>query len=225
TEPNEHTPLLLPASASRSSAFYTKECLNWRIIGLLVMFTAGFGVASYLLWRETTDNAESGYRLSLTQHDIWSRAPLEGQAQLEAGKVVNVYITHTSSVECTENCAQLLHTLQQQHLGELPYNFLMAGDCEAYEARGWRYASGYGTLPQSSSLVLAFVGNFSQRLPSSCQLEMAAALLRESQRRRKLQPRYQLFALRNVSRSPWDADALQRELGLWPLYAGQQRVK
>ncbi|KAH8369735.1 hypothetical protein KR093_000738, partial [Drosophila rubida] len=225
--PNEHTPLLMPSSVSASStpAFYTKECLNWRIIGLLVMFTAGFGVASYLLWRETTDCAEIGYKLSLTQHDIWSTAPLKGLALLEVGMVANVYITHTGSVECTENCAQLLHTLQHEHFGELPYNFLMAGDCEAYEARGWRYASNYATLPQSSSLVLAFVGNFTLRLPSSCQLEMAEALLWESRRRKKLQPGYQLYVLRNVSRSQLDADALQRQLREWPHYVGQHQVK
>ncbi|XP_060654306.1 peptidoglycan-recognition protein LD isoform X1 [Drosophila nasuta] len=235
--PNERTPLLLghrvsasasahdSSSPSFSSSMYTKECLNWRIIGLLVMFTTGLGVASYLLWLERPKSPDNDYQLSLTQHDLWSLCPLQGQALLEAGKVVNVYITHTGGVECTENCAQLLHTLQHQHLGELPYNFLMAGDCEAYEARGWRYASNYGTLPQSSSLVLAFVGNFTQQLPSSCQLEMAEALLWESQRRRKLQPRYQLYALRNVSRSEFDADALQRKLRQWPLYAGLEQVK
>jgi len=164
--------------------------------------------------------------------------------------VVNVYITHTASEECSENCAQLLHTLQVSHityiyifmlnlsnptiiniisqseqLGELPYNFLMAGDCETYEARGWRYVSNYEGLPQDSSLVLAFVGDFTVKLPSSCQLEMAEGLLRELQRRKKLQPEYQLYALRNVSRGELDADALQHELRHWPLYAGQQKVK
>ncbi|KAL7734042.1 hypothetical protein ACLKA6_011727 [Drosophila palustris] len=230
-EPNERTPLLSSSVSSQASptltapGFYTKECLNWRTIGLLVMFTAGLSVATYLLWRETTDFVEMGYRLSLTQHDIWSGVRLEGQALLEAGSVVNVYVTHTASEECSENCAQLLHTLQNEHLGELPYNFLMAGDCEAYEARGWRYVSSYGRLPQESSLVLAFVGDFSVRLPSSCQLEMAEALLRESQRRKKLQPGYQLYALRNVSRGERDADALQHQLRHWPAYVGQQKVK
>ncbi|XP_034481147.1 peptidoglycan-recognition protein LD isoform X2 [Drosophila innubila] len=228
-ESNERTPLLSRSDSSQETptstapCFYTKECLNWRTIGLLVMFTIGLAVATYLLWRENF--GEIGYRLSLTQHDIWSAVQLEDQTLLEAGKVVNVYVTHTASEECTENCAQLLNILQSGHLGELPYNFLMAGDCEAYEARGWRYVSNYGRVPQKSSLVLAFVGDFSVRLPSDCQLETAEALLRESLRRKKLQPGYQLYALSNVSRGELDADALQHQLRQWPLYAGQQKVK
>lgn len=85
--------------------------------------------------------------------------------------------------------------------------------------------SSFAELPQSSSLVLAFVGEFSQWLPSVCQLQMAQALLWESQRRLKLQPGYRLYAVRNVSRSVWDADALHRQLKRWPFYAGQLEVK
>ncbi|XP_064547473.1 peptidoglycan-recognition protein LD [Drosophila montana] len=236
-EPNEHTPLLAASgtastdSARASSttavgtAIYTKECFNWRIIGLLLMFINGLVLATYLLWRQTSAPPANGYKLRLIRHDIWSEAHLHGQALLVAGKVVNVFITHTASEECSENCANLLQSLQHNHLGELPYNFLMAGDCETYEARGWQYASSFESLPQASSLVFAFVGDFSQWLPSLCQLQMAKALLWESQRRLKLQPLYQLYGLRNVSRSERDADALVGQLQLWPLYAGQRLVK
>jgi len=123
------------------------------------------------------------------------------------------------------NLAIIIIISQSEHLGELPYNFLMAGDCETYEARGWRYVSNYGELPQDSSLVLAFVGDFTVKLPSSCQLEMAEGLLKELQRRKKLQPEYKLYALRNVSRGELDADALQHQLRHWARYAGQQTVK
>lgn len=56
-----------------------------------------------------------GYKLSLVRHDIWSRLHLHGQPILDPDKVMNVFITHTASVECTEDCAELLHTLQVSH--------------------------------------------------------------------------------------------------------------
>ncbi|EDW18685.2 peptidoglycan-recognition protein LD [Drosophila mojavensis] len=236
-EPTERTPLLPSGRSSTSEtsstsatvllspAIYTKECINWRTIGLLLMFISGLVMATYLLWQQTIAVPYNGYKLNLIRHDIWSGAYLHDIAQLEANKVVNVYITHTASEECSENCASLLHGLQRAHIGELPFNFLLAGDCETYEARGWQYVSSFTELPQSSSLVLAFVGEFSQWLPSMCQLQMAQALLWESQRRLKLQPGYQLYALRNVSRSARDADALHRQLQRWPFYAGQLEVK
>ncbi|KAH8415626.1 hypothetical protein KR222_006795, partial [Zaprionus bogoriensis] len=238
-EPNERTPLLADrtgssfasgssSSSSTSTSIYAKECLNWRTIGLLVMFTSALALATYLLWQETAHLPDMGYKLSLIRHELWSRRHLHGQPRLRAQQVLNVYVTHTASVECSEDCAELLHQLQRaqaEQEQELPYNFLIAGDCEVYEARGWQYASAYATLPQAESLVLAFVGDFSRRQPSSCQLQLAQALLWESLRRGKLQSNYRLYALRNVTRSARDADALQHQLKRWPLYAGQQRVQ
>lgn len=188
-----------------------------------------------------------GYKLSLIRHDIWSRVHLQGQPLLEADKVINVFITHTASAECFEDCADLLQTLQVSHkyfecvvliftklsyyrypqighLEELPFNFLIAGDCETYEARGWKYASSLATLPQAESLVFAFVGDFSKKLPSKCQLHIAQSLLWESLRRLKLQPNYRLYVLRNVTRSLGDAEALQHRLKHWSYYAGQRNV-
>jgi len=81
-------------------------------------------------------------------------------------------------------------------LEELPYNFLIAGDCQAFEVRGWQYSSNFlRDLPGSSSLVIAFVGKFSRKAPSVCQLKTAQALILESLKRRKLQPEYQLYVV------------------------------
>jgi len=105
-------------------------------------------------------------------------------------------------------------------LEELPYNFLIAGDCQAFEACGWQYTSNFSReLPGNSSLVMAFVGNFSRKAPSICQLKTAQALILESLKRRKLQPEYELY----VEGS--NTEALQQELSQWPHYAGHQKTK
>jgi len=105
-------------------------------------------------------------------------------------------------------------------VGELPYNFLVAGDCQVFEAQGWHYRSQYPRdLNGIDSLVMAFVGNFSGRPPIDCQLMAAQALILESLKRRILQPIYQLFVLGSYT------DALQRELRHWPNYASHQTSK
>ncbi|XP_022218730.2 peptidoglycan-recognition protein LD [Drosophila obscura] len=213
---NESSPLLDKAAASASASpplNHTKDCLNWRSVGLLAMCCCALGLAAYLLWRQT-QLPGLGYRLSLIEHDIWSDMKLHGQGRLlDPFAVVSVYFTHTASDGCTEDCLQLLHRLQNHRLEELPYNFLIAGDCQAFEARGWQYESSFAKLPQATSLVVAFVGNFSQRPPSDCQMQTAQALLLESLKRRRLQPAYKLYVV-------GEAEAAQQQLQLWPRYAG-----
>ncbi|XP_034657624.1 peptidoglycan-recognition protein LD isoform X2 [Drosophila subobscura] len=210
----ESSPLLEKATPALPTLNHTKDCLNWRSVCLLVMCVCALGLAAYLLWRQT-QLPGLGYRLSLIGHDIWSDRKLYGKGRLlDPLAVVSVYFTHTESEGCTEDCLELLHSLQQQQRPEeLPYNFLIAGDCQAFEARGWQYESSYGELPQATSLVVAFVGNFSQRPPSVCQLQTAQALLLESLKRRRIQPEYRLHVV-------GQAEAVQQQLQRWPRYAG-----
>lgn len=40
----------------------------------------------------------------------------------------------------------------------LPYNFLIAGDGETYEIRGWSEQSGFSFLPHNTSLTIGILG-------------------------------------------------------------------
>ncbi|KAI8040900.1 hypothetical protein M5D96_006843 [Drosophila gunungcola] len=244
---NESTPLLAatqrtnksppssPAfttSPSPRSRVLTKDCLNWQSVVFLVMCASALGLASYLLWRQkikrlnhfallAAQMADLGYRLSLIEHDIWSEMDLQGRGTpLDATNVFTVLFTHTESEECREDCPEVLHKLQSSLLAELPYNFLITGDCQAYMIYGWEYQSDFSKdLPGGSYLVIAFVGNFDRFSPSDCQLKAAQALILESLKRKKLQPDYELVVVGN------HAEALQQELQHWPRYASHRRIK
>ena len=41
---------------------------------------------------------------------------------------------------------------------EVPFNFLIGGDRQTYEARGWNYESGLNWVAQNATLVIAFIG-------------------------------------------------------------------
>ncbi|XP_017100140.2 peptidoglycan-recognition protein LD isoform X1 [Drosophila bipectinata] len=233
-EVSESTPLLRAANSSTTPALatatafasrststsITKDCLNWRSVGLLAMCSSAMALAIYLLWRQT-QLPDFGYRLTLVEHDVWSDIDVQDQGTLlDPLKVVTVFFTQTDSPECLDDCLELLHKLQKTRKEELPYNFLITGDCQAFEARGWQYESFFSQdLPLASSLVIAFVGQFHRLPPNHCQLKVAQALLLESLKRRKLQPDYQLYVLgRNTG-------AVERELELWPRYAGHRSIE
>ncbi|EDV51048.1 peptidoglycan-recognition protein LD isoform X2 [Drosophila erecta] len=197
-----------------------KDCFNWRSVGLLVMCASALALAAYLLWRQT-QTPDFGYRLSLIGHDVWSDMDLQGRGTLlDPIRVYTVVFTHTEGSECHDDCPDILRKLERSHLGELPYNFMVAGDCQVFEARGWHYRSNFSRdLPGSDSLVTAFVGNFSDRPPIDCQLMAAQALILESLKRRILQQEYQLYVMGS------NTEALQREVRHWPQYASHQTAK
>lgn len=41
---------------------------------------------------------------------------------------------------------------------DIPYNFLIGGDGQTYEARGWSFESGFKEIPQNTSLTIGFMG-------------------------------------------------------------------
>ncbi|XP_017048619.1 peptidoglycan-recognition protein LD isoform X2 [Drosophila ficusphila] len=231
---SESTPLLaatqrfnksaaIATSSSPSSTeaqILSKDCFNWCSVAFLLMCASALGLAIYLLWRQT-QMPDFGYRLSLVEHDVWSEVNLQGQGTpLNPHKIFSVFFTHTESEECSEDCPAVLHNMQSSFPGELPYNFLIAGDCLVFEARGWRYESSYSkNLPLNSSLVIAFVGDFNRKPPSNCQLKAAEALILECLKRRKLQPDYKLFVIGN------HAEALQQELKNWPHYCVHKGIE
>ncbi|XP_039488724.1 peptidoglycan-recognition protein LD isoform X1 [Drosophila santomea] len=217
--PSSHTASSSPALSSCNPT-HQHDCINWRSVGLLVMCASALALAAYLLWRQT-QAPDFGYRLSLIGHDIWSDVDLQGRGTLlEPISVCTVIFTHTEGNGCHDDCPDVLRELERSHLGQLPYNFLVAGDCQVFEAQGWHYRSQIPRdLPGKDSLVVAFVGNFSGRAPIACQLMAAQALILESLKRRTLQQEYQLYVMGSRT------DALQRELRHWPHYANHQTAK
>lgn len=46
----------------------------------------------------------------------------------------------------------------KSHNFSLPYNFLIGGDGETYEVRGWTEQSGFSFVPHNSSLTIGILG-------------------------------------------------------------------
>ncbi|XP_068141931.1 peptidoglycan-recognition protein LD isoform X2 [Drosophila tropicalis] len=222
SEANESTPLLSKqrgaqrptlhpstssssSSSATSSSIHIEECLNCRILAFLSMIITSLGLATYLLWRQS-HFPDKGYSLELIEHDIWSNIPLRSPI-LNADNVRNVFITHTASEECYENCVELLRSLQRFRLDELPYNFLITSNGQAFEARGWHYES-----------------DFAQQIPEAISLTMEA-LIRESHKRHRLQMAYNLFALRNTTRHTHDAELMREQLEFSFNYRGEWLIK
>lgn len=100
---------------------------------------------------------------------------------------------------------------------DIPFNFLIGGDGQTYEARGWTHQSGVAEVPASSSLTIAFMGDFSARPPDEALLRQADTLLGEAVQRGHLAANYRAYGVRYLAEAHDNGMALFAELERrWP---------
>lgn len=97
----------------------------------------------------------------------------------------------------------------------MPYNFLIGGDGETYEVRGWSEQSGFTFVPHNSSLAIGLLGSFDRHPPPATQLTETYALISESLRRHKIMKTYQIFGIRNLKISAANSEALLKSISEW----------
>ncbi|KAF7282616.1 peptidoglycan-recognition protein 2-like [Rhynchophorus ferrugineus] len=139
--------------------------------------------------------------------------------------VKNVIIHHTVSDECLtkEDCATLLQNIQNFHIDQMEfhdigYNFLIGGDGRVYEGAGWHKVGAHTRGYNSRSLGIAFIGDYSSKLPSPNMIEAAKSLLKCGVEIGEIDLNYVAFGGRQVSATASPGNKLYRELRTWPHY-------
>lgn len=115
--------------------------------------------------------------------------------------VRNVLICHTKNqLNCCDKkeciaTVQKIQRIDREVFHEIKYNFLIGGDGNVYEGRGWdiRGNPAMSINWSSESLGIAFIGDFDQEEPTSRQLEAAKKLLKFGVENNKLAKDYELF--------------------------------
>lgn len=100
---------------------------------------------------------------------------------------------------------------------DIPFNFLIGGDGQTYEARGWSHQSGVDEVLANTSLTIAFIGDFSALPPAEAQLRQAETLLGEAVQRGHLAANYRAYGVRYLAEAHDNGLALFSALALrWP---------
>jgi len=99
-----------------------------------------------------------------------------------------VMISHTVTPECAnrESCSASLSNMQYFHM-QVPHpdfndiycNFLIGGDGLIFEGRGWKVRGEHtvGRETHNGALCIAFIGNYSNKLPKQSQIDSFFKLL------------------------------------------------
>ncbi|XP_039966882.1 peptidoglycan recognition protein 1-like [Bactrocera tryoni] len=211
---------------------HRRDCCSYlQIMTFVLILAGGCVIATYLLIAESRIPALQ-FSLDLVHRDIWSNVSAPLADFLNFSNVINIVIMQTGGSGCEklDKCLQILQGLQKQYqkqLGmtqEVPFNFLIGGDRQTYEARGWNYESGLNWVAQNATLVIAFIGNYTTLAPNALQLRSTLSLIAESVRQKKLQRQYKIYGLQNLTNSEVDGKALFGAISQWTQYKGLIQV-
>ncbi|XP_046808757.1 peptidoglycan-recognition protein LD isoform X1 [Lucilia cuprina] len=237
------------SNGSDYSAYSTKSFKSHftelRVLLFALILAAALSIAIYLLVIESRLPSIT-LSLDLVSHDIWSHKTIPKFSHLQHNNVDHIILMQTGNSNCDTsgeclkvlkemqaglalrqkiyiNSSLIIAILQNKKLNqpeELPYNFLIGGDGQAYEVRGWQYESSMKGVPQERSLVIGVIGNFDHNTPQKVLLQTAQSLIQESVKRRMVNRNYEIYGLRRNDHDRNEGQELFSEIMNWPKFSG-----
>uniref|UniRef100_T1J923 Peptidoglycan-recognition protein n=1 Tax=Strigamia maritima TaxID=126957 RepID=T1J923_STRMM len=122
-------------------------------------------------------------KLPLISRDDWgSQYPTGGTpSQKPADKI---FFSHTVTKTCSDrpSCEEEMRNIQDYHVNtlgfdDIGYNFVIGGDGNIYEGRGWDRIGAHTKGQNTGSLGIAFVGEYSKKDPTAEMLKAARDLI------------------------------------------------
>ncbi|XP_001603488.1 peptidoglycan-recognition protein SC2-like [Nasonia vitripennis] len=131
-------------------------------------------------------------------------------------------ISHTGTQSCYNEakCILSVRVIQTFHIEakgwvDVGYNFLIGGDGNVYEGRGWDMAGAHTHNYNNRSIGIAFVGDFSYKSPIKEQIATAVKLLELGVKNGKLAKDYKLIGQRQVAHTQSPGDKLYNVIRTW----------
>nr|ALX00062.1 peptidoglycan recognition protein SA [Melanoplus sanguinipes] len=157
----------------------------------------------------------------------WGAKPAK-QVEYIIKPVGIVIVHHTVSPICTSMnaCAERVRSIQVQHMNNLKfedigYSFLVGGDGNVYEGRGWHKQGAHTRGYNKNSIGIALIGDFTDSLPSRPQLKALEKLLDCGRELKELSEDYKLLGARQVVATQSPGLALYQEIQNWPAWVEQ----
>ncbi|XP_061399896.1 peptidoglycan-recognition protein SC2-like [Musca vetustissima] len=166
--------------------------------------------------------AQAVFGITIISKSEWGAAPANGKTTLGNGLAYAV-IHHTAGNYCSTKaaCMQELRNIQSYHqktLGwaDIGYNFLIGGDGNIYEGRGWNVMGAHATNWNSKSIGISFLGNYNNSKPTAAQISAAKSLLAAAVSRGQIVSGYTLYGHRQVGSTECPGTNLWNEIKQWP---------
>ncbi|XP_036334551.1 peptidoglycan-recognition protein SC2 [Rhagoletis pomonella] len=139
-----------------------------------------------------------------------------------ANSLAYTVIHHTAGNYCSTQsaCFKELRSMQNYHMdtldwADIGYNFLIGGDGQVYEGRGWNTVGAHATNWNSKSIGISFMGNYNNVQPTAAQISAAKNLLADAVSRGQLKAGYILYGHRQVGTTECPGTNLYAQIKTW----------
>ncbi|XP_065361314.1 peptidoglycan-recognition protein SB1-like [Calliphora vicina] len=122
--------------------------------------------------------------VTIKPRSSWGATPALSDTHID-GAVDNVFLYHlNNSYNCSNEfaCQTRIKYIQTDHMAhrnfsDIAYNFLIAGDGNIYEGRGWGVQGTHNPNYNNKSISIAFLGNLENSKPSNEMVQNAKDLI------------------------------------------------
>lgn len=163
----------------------------------------------------------------------WEAAPYRGlptPLQLPLG-FLYVHHTYVPAPPCTTftQCSANMRSMQRFHQDtrgwdDIGYSFVVGSDGYVYEGRGWHWVGAHTRGHNTRGFGVAFVGNYTETLPTEAALRTVREVLpRCALRAGLLRPDYKLLGHRQLVATDCPGNALFDLLRTWPHFTETEK--
>ncbi|XP_070496512.1 peptidoglycan-recognition protein LE-like [Chironomus tepperi] len=201
------------------TTFFTRKKILTVTSVLLILTTLAI-VIVLILKKPEDDKSE----LKIISKNEWGAIPINDTLDDLVIPLSKIIICHTVTKECLtkDECIKNVQYMQNLHLGpdfkfsEIGYNFIIGGDGNVYEGRGWYKQGAHTSGYNRGSIGIAYIGNFVNKLPNDKQLAAGFALIAEGIKRKIFSDDYVIFGASQLRNTQSPGDEFLKIIKKWP---------
>nr|ATL64823.1 peptidoglycan recognition protein SA [Bombus impetuosus]ATL64827.1 peptidoglycan recognition protein SA [Bombus picipes] len=134
-----------------------------------------------------------------------------------------VIIHHTVTAECDtrSTCIAQAENIRSYHMDsngwdDIGYSFLIGGDGNIYEGRGWNREGAHTIGYNKKSVAIGFIGNFQEKAASDKMLNAAHKLIHCGKSEGILRADVRVIGAKQVTATKSPGSQLQKQIRNWP---------
>lgn len=112
--------------------------------------------------------------------------------------------------------------MESRNWDDIGYNFLVGGDGNVYEGRGWDKQGAHTKGFNVDSICIAFIGTFNSILPPPRQIETAKLLIETGVMEKNVREDYKLYGHRQLAPFESPGAVLFENIKTWPHWANDR---
>lgn len=205
-----------------------KPLLSAIILMALMLTIVTIATVVYVTTSAADDFLPDAKPLRIVTRNEWLAQPPREKLEDLKLPVHKVIIAHTATEECTTQsaCTYRVRFIQDRHIGaenygDIGYNFLIGGDGNVYEGRGWLKVGAFLRGQNSKSEGIAFIGDYRHITPTKAQMEVLDALLANGTRSGYLTPDFRLHGACQLQATESPGRLLYTELKKHPHWSDE----